>query len=580
MIVYADRECRLDTAEAITELRRLAGSLSFLIGEARRLTLDRLLIESGQLAQGLLDASFRSRGMDEWDPLHRACARLTVEAARMHPDLGGSARGFLDSLDALALQPLARSVDTVEPEGYALYSLAPQQYATAAAPLRGKLGVVIGLRSIGTSLAAVVAVAAGVKRLPVTLRPVGPPFERHVKVGDSLERKLRRAAARGERFAIVDEGPGLSGSSFGAAADWLESIGIVPERIHFFPSHPGDVGPRAGERHRRRWNRASRHPAVFVLPGEFSDFAGCEDLSAGAWRRHRCGGDEALWPPACTGREQRKFLLTSADGDRWLAKFAGFGRCGERKAAMARRLSEAGLTPEFERLCRGFMLWRWRGDCGVVREQTPDRARLIERMAEYLAFRWKNFGGTEGEHGATAEQLLEMAAQNLRESLGDAAAERVMRRWGGVIDDLDAARQPRVTDNRLHRWEWLITPSGELLKTDAVDHAMGHDCIGLQDLMWDVAGAVEEWEFAGGEIDELTRRIERRCDWRGDRELLAFHRGCYLAFWLGHCTMHAEIESVWNPAEGDRLRRRSEWYAARLHRWVDGAGWGAKKVAR
>ena len=55
------------------------------------------------------------------------------------------------------------------------------------------------------------------------------------------------------RFAIVDEGPGLSGSSFGCVADWLEDNGVAPERIHVFPGHDGPLGPAASARHRDRW---------------------------------------------------------------------------------------------------------------------------------------------------------------------------------------------------------------------------------------------------------------------------------------------------------------------------------------
>ena len=40
------------------------------------------------------------------------------------------------------------------PEGYAYYAVSPQAYRRAAEPLRGQIGAVIGLRSIGTSLAA------------------------------------------------------------------------------------------------------------------------------------------------------------------------------------------------------------------------------------------------------------------------------------------------------------------------------------------------------------------------------------------------------------------------------------------
>ena len=51
----------------------------------------------------------------------------------------------------------------------------------------------------------------------------------------------------------------MSGSSFGAVADFLENGGVPPDRIHFFPSHWGMPGGCSSDRHRLRWQHASRH---------------------------------------------------------------------------------------------------------------------------------------------------------------------------------------------------------------------------------------------------------------------------------------------------------------------------------
>ena len=72
----------------------------------------------------------------------------------------------------------------------------------------------IGIRSIGTSLAAVVA-AAGKGETSASVRPGGHPFARTLSIGVRMTGKLLVAAdAKGTRrplFAVVDEGPGLSG---------------------------------------------------------------------------------------------------------------------------------------------------------------------------------------------------------------------------------------------------------------------------------------------------------------------------------------------------------------------------------
>ena len=113
----------------------------------------------------------------------------------------------------------------------------------------------LGIRSAGTSLAAAVAAGASSALPPITLRPVGHPFQRVVSVAPAL---TRRILDRERFYAIADEGPGLSGSSFGAVADWLEDHGVAPSRIAFFPSHKGEPGARASERHRARYERARR----------------------------------------------------------------------------------------------------------------------------------------------------------------------------------------------------------------------------------------------------------------------------------------------------------------------------------
>jgi hypothetical protein len=101
---------------------------------------------------------------------------------------------------------------------------------------------VIGIRSIGTGLAAVVAAVAGEGSIVFSVRPQGHPFDRRLSLSPSLETAILNGAPE---IAIVDEGPGLSGSSFGCVADWLEDRGVPPESIAFFPSHRGTPGPYA-----------------------------------------------------------------------------------------------------------------------------------------------------------------------------------------------------------------------------------------------------------------------------------------------------------------------------------------------
>jgi hypothetical protein len=102
--------------------------------------------------------------------------------------------------------------------------------------------------------------------------------------------------------------------------------------------------------------------------------------------------------------------------------------------------------------------------------------------------------------------------------------------------------RPVHVDGRLHAWEWLVTPAGDLLKIDAVDHSCGHDLVGCQDIAWDVAGAELELGLSPAETERLAQRLGVAPG------LLAIHRACYPAFQLG----------LWSfaPAEEALARRR------------------------
>src|SRR5207248_4140661 len=107
------------------------------------------------------------------------------------------------------------------PEGFAFYALYPEQYCLAAlhwladhktaSPRRA---AVVGIRSIGTTLSAVVSAALGaagweVQRL--TVRPTGHPYSRQAEI-------TREELGEAVWGLVVDEGPGQSGSSMAATA--------------------------------------------------------------------------------------------------------------------------------------------------------------------------------------------------------------------------------------------------------------------------------------------------------------------------------------------------------------------------
>ncbi len=553
MLVYGDHARRENPRDV---LARLAADLDRLAalegGIARHGALVGAFIEAGGLLQGLADA--QRAGADAPSPAQDAATALLMGLARLV--LASWDGGFRTALplpraELAALQGLAlpEEVEIKVPEGYAFYALYPEAYADAARRLALPGPVrVIGLRSIGTGLAAIAAVALDAPP-PATLRPGGHPFRREVALSPELAARLLDDP--NADYVVADEGPGLSGSSFGAAADWLESRGVARARVHFLPGHGGDLGPEAAPEHRARWAAARRPTIPFAAligpdapPNRRLDAlaapllgpaaAPLESLSGGAWRALRYDG-EARWPAAAVNQERLKFLMRTAEGP-WLLKFAGLGREGERKLDRATALAQAGFTAPPRGLVHGFLAERWIEEAAVLDPQAVDRAALVERVGAYLAFRATRFPAEPGR-GASLGALLEMTRHNAAEALGPEAG-REIEALGRVIPELEARIRPVETDNRMHAHEWLVAPGGVLLKTDALDHHAGHDLVGCQDIAWDLAGAEVELGLGPDEVRSLLISLERR-GIPVDPGLLAFLGPAYLAFQMGLCRMAA-----------------------------------------
>ena len=588
MLVYGDAACAADPRQVLAALRRRLETLDWPGPPVERhARLSSLFIAAAELAQGLADAAMAAQDGDGASPQEDAALALVMDLARAllasWQALGGEAepakrdddalRAALTALEGLSL-PAEVQLKTAE--GYAFYALYPEAYAEAAAQLEATdQTTVIGVRSIGSGLAAIVAAALGTGA-PITVRPVGHPFHRHLRLQPELRATLQSRLEG--RFVVVDEGPGLSGSSFGAVADALEALGAPSSAIAFLPGHGGGLGAQASEAHSVRWAAAERpcvdldalllraDPAARTLPSWFADLTGSDavslkDISGGAWRALRYT-DEADWPAANTYQERRKFLLTSARGT-WLLKFVGLGEAGERAFAHAKALADAGFAPEASALRYGFLAQPWLASSRPLRLSREDRPRFVRRLGEYLGFRAAQLPAPE-HAGASLETLLHMARVNAAEALGPRAAEvRAfdVARWAA------AAPLHRVwTDNRLHAQEWLQLEDGGWLKTDGADHAAAHDLIGAQDIAWDVVGARVEFDLSPAETTILLEALRARAE--VDFALVELLEPAYLAFQLGAFTMATDAHTGW-PQEHQRLSHQTAVYRRRLAQVLD-----------
>ncbi|MFL5574998.1 MAG: HAD-IIIA family hydrolase [Gemmatimonadaceae bacterium] len=543
-----------------------------------------LLVAAGELEGAAVDALCPDA--DDDTPATRALRRLSLAAgdalARSWaeaPD-DAAAIGALDAcLAALDALPLPTApLDVAVPEGYAWYGLYPECYALAArafhAALRPSRVVCVGVRSIGTSLSAVVAAELarlGARVESFTVRPRGHPFDRRLTLRPALAAALRAHAARGAHFAVVDEGPGVSGSSFAAVVEALVALGAADGLVALFPSWVPRPEWLRSERARRAWARFPKYVASFeeawLAGGRLAAsvatlgvHAGAlVELSAGAWRAHVLA-DERDWPAAQPRHERRKYLLPApgdAAGAPVRLEFVGLARHGRATLTRARRLHAAGVAPRPLGLAAGFMAAEWVSGTPAAPYEADDA--LLDAAARYLALLRRDFAS---DRAAPYDELREMIRVNVREGCGEewlprlAALDRFER-------EVRASRSAEI-DGRMLPHEWLRARDGRWLKTDTAHHGDGHFLPGPLDVAWDVAGAVVELGLDGARERALVRRYAAASGDAGIVARLPFHRVAYLAFRLGYVTLGAE--SLGDAPDAARLRALGRRYRAMLER--------------
>jgi hypothetical protein len=435
-----------------------------------------------------------------------------------------------------------RQITVSIPEGFAYYALHPLQYAdlAGALPIRSPYAAVIGIRSIGATLSAVVAAALrrrGVIAERITVRPGGHPFDRKLEFTLDDRRWLAGQRARRAEVLVVDEGPGLSGSSFLSVGDALLQAGVPRNSVTFLCGAQPDPSRLRAPDGARRWSEF-RSYAVLARHNLPADAA--LDLSGGLWRRHLF--DHAgNWPASWVTMERAKFL---SDDGRHLFKFEGLGHYGVRVADRGRALADAGFAPGCEDAGGGYLAYACQRGLPATRmELCP---ALLDRLAQYCAFRASAFPCPV----LNAEHLAAMTAWNLHEEFG--------LPYAPDASGLEIAL-PVVTDGRMQPHEWLLTERG-ILKADGCSHGDDHFFPGPADIAWDLAGAIVEWDLAADAADYLVRRYAELSGDRPQRRLPAWLQA-YTAFRLGYCRMAAE--SLSGTAEEERLLRDYRRYRAR-----------------
>ncbi|HYF23461.1 MAG TPA: hypothetical protein VD929_08705 [Caulobacteraceae bacterium] len=567
MLVYRDAERRLDTFGEIARLDRLLQGVAE-GGEAREAATE-ILIDLGALEAAAVDAL--NPDQDGFGASERAWREASLEAGRLFLHARDAEPGRARASAQAARRALARvrasrpppSLAVRTPEGYAWYALYPDLYAEAArrfaassAPLPA---VAVGLRGIGTSLSAVVVAALereGRAIDSLTLRPRGHPYERTPRLDARLRGALRAQAEAGAWFLIVDEGPGLSGSSFCGTAEALARLGAGDEQIVLFPSVETDGAGFRSETARARWKRHRRvHVSFEAARADLAPATlAARDVSGGLWREVVFGGETR--PPVAPQHERRKYL--SADGE-VLMRYAGLGRDGRQKLDRAGRLAEAGFAAEPVSFADGFLATRF-VEGRPMRRRDRD-AGFTARAAAYVG--WLGVSARTGQ-AVEGGELFAMVTRNVELSLGEQGLRRLTR-LDGWRPRLAGAAQVAI-DGRMAPHEWIAGPRG-VLKTDALDHGDDHFLPGATDIAWDVAGFATEWGLSEAETTAFAEEVGRLAGDSRLAERLPFYDTAYLAFRTGWTHLSASGLPEGPDRRGLRLQERR--YRARLDRSLD-----------
>jgi hypothetical protein len=435
------------------------------------------LVIAGELSCGLADADSPYTPVAD-EITNEIAGALVRDAART------ALRDSLPKLDGIeAPERIGLSVQ----EGFAYYALHPLKFAQVIEQLTLQRQVaVVGIRSIGLTLSAMALAALrarGHNAQRITVRPTGHPYDRIVELNtNQLEWVAER---RDAEFLVVDEGPGLSGSSFIAAAEALLRNGVSADRIVLVGTRIPDVNGLRMSDAAGRWARFRAIAAETkpILP------EGAEvPLGGGAWRREFWPGS-SQWPGSWTQLERLKY--SSSDRTRFY-RFEGYGHYGREPGLRAKLVASAGFGPEYVGNLNGFGCYEYVH--GSMLDPTAATEEVLDRIAAYCAFRGRDFPGVS-EQCSELEQMLRF---NWKNEFGAELEGDLSFTEGRMI----------VTDSRMMPHKWIRRLSGQIVKVDSTSHGDDHFFPGPCDIAWDLAGTIVEWGLSHEATDYFLRQYE------------------------------------------------------------------------
>src|SRR5215472_3522920 len=427
-------------------------------------------------------------------------------------------------------------------EGFAYYGLHPLAFVDALehVPTLSSQVAVAGIRSIGTTLSAVTVAglrSRGLRAERVTVRPKGHPYNRRTELSPDEMNFVNKHVAGGASFLVVDEGPGLSGSSFLSVGEALLRAGVPKSAITFLCSHAPSTDNLCTENAAERCRQFCWQPAK----AEARKPEGARVwIGGGEWRRYLLP-HESPWPASWLHFERLKYLSAQGAEPRFY-KFLGFGHYGTEIIERETKLADAGygVKPQIE--SDGFASYPFVD--GHPMSASEILESVLARLAAYCAFRAAAFA----KDSAELQSLQQMASHNSQQLKCNLDIKLHMER-------------PVIADGRMQPHEWLLTRDGQMLKTDSGSHGDDHFFPGPVDIAWDLAGAIVEWEMSAAEAESFVQMYQRVSGDDAENRVADYIRA-YAMFRWAYCLMAAN--AMQGTEENQWLQTTAEFYRTRL----------------
>ncbi|MGZ4788558.1 MAG: hypothetical protein ACXVZX_08550 [Terriglobales bacterium] len=541
-VAFSGRKLVKELADRLHGMRQAAGN-------ARWSMLVDVLLRAGELECALRDTN---------SPDAATAERVTETIA--HTVVNGAPLRSDEAAAAVATIVAPEDVKVAPPEGFAYYSLHPldmPDLVRQSAPRR-EHAAVVGIRSIGTTLSALVhATLRGLdlRAERTTVRPVGHPYNRETHFSEAQLSWIANMRSHRATFFVVDEGPGMSGSSFLSVGDALLSAGVPRSEISFLCTRRADPATLTANNAAERWPAFN---AYYTQPTRYLPTRAKEYIAGGIWRAKAFALEEQ-WPASWIQMERLKFL--SEDGNR-LFRFEGFGRFGEELRQRAAKVAEFGFGPLPDAPEQGF------GVYPVVRGRylsaNDGDASVLDRIAEYCAFRARALATNLKD----TPELETMLRFNTQEEFGVELPADLQRL---------PFERPVVADGRMLPHKWIdVAGFGSsngsglhprtLFKIDCASHGDDHFFPGPTDIAWDLAGAILEWRLDAQAASYLLGRYRAYSADDPSRRLPVYLLA-YATFRTAYCKMASA--AMKNLPECPRMLREYHSYrgqAARLLR--------------